>query len=111
MTETTLSETTLSETSLSGTALCDTARPALLSGVRLHWDSVRGRWFLLAPERAIALDEIGVAILSEADGERRFGDIVSRLAGRYDAPPDRIAGDARRFLGALIERRMAEVRP
>ncbi len=106
-----MTEASLAGTTPSGTALSDTARPAMLSGVRLHWDRVRGRWFLLAPERAIALDEIGLAILSEADGARRFGDIVSRLAGRYDAPPDRIAGDARRFLGALIERRMAGVRP
>ena len=90
------------------TTLPDTARPALLSGVRMHWDKVRGRWFLLAPERAIALDETGVAILSEANGERSLGDIVGRLAARYEAPPDRIAGDARRFLAALIERRMVE---
>lgn len=90
--------------------LPDTARPALLSGVRTHWDKVRGRWFLLAPERAIALDEIGVAILSEADGERSFAEIVDRLAARYDAPAERIAGDARSFLATLIERRMAEAR-
>jgi pyrroloquinoline quinone biosynthesis protein D len=96
---------------VSETELSDTARPALLSGVRLHWDRVRGRWFLLAPERAIALDETGVAILSEADGARSFRDIVARLAERYDAPAERIAGDARRFLAALIERRMAEARP
>lgn len=88
----------------------DEGRPALLRGVRTHWDRVRGRWFLLAPERAMALDEIGAAILSEADGKRPFAEIVARLAARYDAPPERIADDARAFLGALIERRMAQVR-
>lgn len=87
------------------------ARPALLSGVRTHWDKVRGRWFLLAPERAVALDAIGVAILSEADGERRFAEIVDRLAARYDAPRERIEADVRSFLATLIERRMAEARP
>ena len=95
---------------MSGTDLPETARPALLSGVRTHWDGVRGRWFLLAPERAIALDEIGVAILAEADGQRSLAEIVARLVARYDAPPDRIAGDVRGFLAALIERRMAEAR-
>lgn len=97
------------ETSLAET-MPDAARPALLGGVRTHWDKVRGRWFLLAPERAIALDEIGRAILAEADGERSFAEIVDRLAARYDAPRERIAGDARAFLAALIERRMAEAR-
>ena len=95
---------------MTGTTLPDDARPALLSGVRLHWDKVRGRWFLLAPERAIALDEIGIAILTEADGARSFDELVGRLAARYDAPRERIASDARRFLAALIERRMAEAR-
>ena len=95
---------------MSEAILPDTARPALLTGVRTHWDGVRGRWFLLAPERAVALDEIGVAILGETDGERSLGEIVARLAARYDAPPERIAGDVRAFLAALIERRMAEAR-
>jgi pyrroloquinoline quinone biosynthesis protein D len=95
---------------IAATAIPDDGRPALLRGVRTHWDRVRGRWFLLAPERAMALDEIGAAILAEADGERPFAEIVARLAARYDAPPEHIAGDARAFLAALIERRMVEVR-
>jgi len=94
-----------------GSALSDQARPVLLRGVRTHWDAVRGTWVLLAPERAIALDEIGAAILAETDGETPFAEIVARLAAKYNAPPERIATDARRFLTALIERRMAEARP
>ena len=91
--------------------LPDGARPVLLRGVRTHWDAVRGTWFLLAPERAVALDEIGAAILAEADGRTRFTEIVERLAAKYDAPAPQIATDARRFLTALIERRMAEALP
>jgi len=91
--------------------LSDEARPVLLRGVRTHWDAVRSTWVLLAPERAIALDEIGAAILAETDGETPFGEIVARLAVKYNAPPERIAADARRFLTALIERRMVEARP
>lgn len=94
-----------------GVALADDARPVLLRGVRTRWDAVRGTWVLLAPERALALDEIGAAILAEADGKATFGEIVGRLATKYDAPPERIAADARRFLTALIERRMAEANP
>ncbi len=91
--------------------LTDDARPVLLRGVRTHWDAVRGTWVLLAPERAMALDEIGAAILAETDGETPFGQIVERLAAKYNAPAEQIATDARRFLAGLIERRMAEARP
>jgi len=91
-------------------ALPDAARPALLRGVRPHWDKVRNTWVLLAPERALALDEVGAAILAETDGEASFGEIVARLAAKYNAPAERIATDARSFLLGLVERRMAEVR-
>ncbi len=91
--------------------LPDDARPVLLRGVRTHWDAVRSTWVLLAPERAMALDEIGVAILAETDGETPFSEIVARLTVKYQAPPERIAADARRFLAGLIERRMAEALP
>ena len=94
-----------------GAVLPDDARPALLRGVRTHWDKVRNTWVLLAPERALELDEIAAAILAETDGEASFAEIVDRLAAKYNAPPERIAGDARAFLAGLIERRMAEVRP
>ncbi len=93
------------------TTLPDDARPVLLRGVRTHWDAVRGSWVLLAPERAMALDEIGAAILAETDGETPFAEIVARLAAKYNAPPEQIATDARRFLAALIDRRMAEALP
>jgi pyrroloquinoline quinone biosynthesis protein D len=91
--------------------LPDDARPALLRGVRTHWDKVRGTWVLLAPERALELDEVAAAILAETDGRATFSEIVARLAAKYNAPAERIAGDARVFLAGLIMRRMAEVRP
>ncbi|HUS55862.1 MAG TPA: pyrroloquinoline quinone biosynthesis peptide chaperone PqqD [Thermohalobaculum sp.] len=95
----------------SETSLPDDARPVLLRGVRIHWDKVRGNWVLLAPERALALDEIGAAILAETDGKTSFAEIVERLASKYNSPAEQIAGDARRFLVSLIDRRMAEARP
>lgn len=91
-------------------ALPDSARPALLRGVRVHDDKVRGRPVLLAPERALMLDQIGVAILAEVDGERSFGEIADVLAEKYAAPREQIATDARAFLVSLIDRRMAEAR-
>lgn len=91
-------------------ALDEATVPVLPRGVRLKEDTARDRHVLLAPERVIALDAIGVAILSEVDGEQSFGEIVGTLAERYAAPRDRIAGDAGKFLAALMDRRLVSAR-
>ena len=83
--------------------------PTLPRGVRLHFDKVRDHWVRLAPERAITLDAVGHAILSEIDGTRSFGQITQDLARKYEAPPDQIAKDSAGFLGALRDRRFLEV--
>lgn len=88
--------------------LSPTCRPALLRGVRVHRDEVRGVWALLAPERVLKLDPIAAAILSEIDGERRFEEVVQALSAKYDAPADRIAADASRLIATLCDRVMAE---
>lgn len=80
--------------------------PYLPRGVRLADDRVRGIRVLQAPERAMQLDPIGDAILSELDGGRSMSQIAADLAARYNAPQDQIAGDIRDFLTGLIERRM-----
>ncbi len=90
--------------------LKDQDRPIILRGVRPHFDKVRNVWLLLAPERALKLDDIGRAILDEIDGERTFGEITATLAAKYDAPIERIAGDARTYLLGLMARRMVEAR-
>ncbi|MEO9517217.1 MAG: pyrroloquinoline quinone biosynthesis peptide chaperone PqqD [Paracoccaceae bacterium] len=83
--------------------------PALPRGVRLHFDKVRDKWVLLAPERAVTLDPIGHAILSEVDGARSFGEITQALADKYNAPADQIAADSAGFLNALRDRRFLDV--
>ena len=85
--------------------------PVLPRGVRLHFDSVRDHWVLLAPERAITLDAVGHAILSAVDGTRSFGDITQSLAETYNAPVAQIAQDSAGFLGALRSRRFLDIRP
>ncbi|MBU3030937.1 pyrroloquinoline quinone biosynthesis peptide chaperone PqqD [Paracoccus marinaquae] len=84
--------------------------PFLPRGVRLEDDRVRGIRVLQAPERAMQLDAIGDAILSELDGHRSMAAIARDLAARYNAPEQRIAGDMRDFLTGLIERRMVFLR-
>lgn len=86
----------------------DDERPFLPRGVRLRFCKVRQAWFLLAPERAMRLDGPGAAVLTAVDGNRSFADIVAKLSADFAAPPERIAADARKFLGELINRRMVE---
>ncbi|WP_300069701.1 pyrroloquinoline quinone biosynthesis peptide chaperone PqqD [uncultured Ruegeria sp.] len=83
--------------------------PTLPRGVRLHYDKVRGKWVLLAPERAVTLDQIGHAILNEVDGQRSFGQITTTLSEKYNAPQDQIAEDSGGFLDALRARRFLDV--
>lgn len=89
--------------------LTSDAVPVLPRGVRLHWDRVREKWVLLAPERAVALDQIGHAILSEVDGAASFDAITFALAEKYGAPREQIAEDAGEFLSGLMDRRFLEV--
>ncbi len=83
--------------------------PVLPRGVRLHYDHIREIWVLLAPERAVTLDAVGHAILSEVDGERSFGEITQKLAEKFNAPVDLIMQDSAGFLGALRARRFLDV--
>ncbi len=93
-----------------GTALADCAIPFLPKGVRLKFDKTRGCWFLLAPERALKLDEIGAAILSGLEAGGSFQGLSETLAGKYGAPYDQVREDAGSFLVSLINRRMVETR-
>ena len=89
--------------------LAPTDIPVIPRGVRVHRDAVRSRWVLLAPERTIALDEIGHAILTEIDNETGFDALVGQLAAKYNAPAEQIAGDVSDFIEKLAERRFMEI--
>lgn len=81
----------------------------LAPGVRLRDDPVRGRTLLLAPERAVALDEIAAAIVGALDGERALGEIAHGFAARYDAPEAQILADVLDFADACVARGWLEV--
>lgn len=89
--------------------LADSAVPRLPRGVRLHHDRVRRTWVLLAPERVLKLDAVGLAVLERVNGEQSFAAIVDALTTAYSAPRERIAEDAGRFLDGLIARRMVDI--
>lgn len=89
---------------ISGSSVVKLAR-----GVRLHEDTVRGQTVLLAPERAMAVDDIAVAIVQALDGERTLDDIAAGFAEKFDAPVAEIAGDVKAFVQELSVRRMLEI--
>lgn len=81
----------------------------LARGVRLREDMVRNQTVLLAPERAIALDEIAVAIIKEIDGHRNLDRIADDLSRRFEAPKEQILQDIIPFIREFINRRTLEV--
>lgn len=85
------------------------SRPVLPRGVRIVRDQVRGHWVLLSPERALRLDETGLAVLREIDGRRPLAEIAIELASRYGAPPEVVLKDATAFLARLWVRRIIDL--
>ena len=93
--------------------MIDTAsRPRLAAKARLKWDAREARWYLLYPERGLALNPSASAILELCDGARTVGAIVEELAAR-DASADRarVAGDVGAFLDDLARRGLVVLEP
>lgn len=83
--------------------------PRFARGVRLRDDTARGRWVVLAPERAFVPDEAALAVLRLIDGARSVDEAVAVLAGRYAAPREVIAADVLELLQDLSERGVVSV--
>jgi pyrroloquinoline quinone biosynthesis protein D len=78
-------------------------------GVRLHEDPVRKQMVLLAPERALALDEIAVTIVRALDGLRSLDAIADGFASDFGAPKDQVLADIIAFAQEFANRRMLEI--
>jgi pyrroloquinoline quinone biosynthesis protein D len=81
------------------------ARPQLPTGVRIRWDGVRERHFLLYPEGALALNETAFAVLELCDGVRTIEDISVELGERYGAD---VRNDVRSLLQAIAAKGLVE---
>ena len=75
-------------------------------GVRLRFDKVRDRWFLLGPERVFEPDDISVEILQRIDGHRDVAAMTKDLAQAFDAPEDEVCRDVISFAQGLVDIRM-----
>lgn len=93
----------------SGVAVTGTTVARLARGVRLREDPVRGQTVLLAPERALALDEIAVAIVKALDGQRDLNTIAADFARQFEAPKDQVLADVIAFIREFSDRRLLEI--
>ena len=84
-------------------ALAEADRVALPPWVRLHFDRVRDRWVLLAPERVLFPCATSVTIIERLGGGRDLGELVGALADEFEAPRDTISADVRRMLQGLAD--------
>jgi pyrroloquinoline quinone biosynthesis protein D len=83
-----------------------TERPRLAPGVRLHFDTKRNAWVLLAPERVIETEGPASEILQRCDGSRTIGQIVDELAALFAAERTVIECDVRDILAELAAKRL-----
>jgi len=78
--------------------------PFMPRGVRLRFDPVRELHVLLAPERVLMPDEVSFAILAHCDGTTCVDEIITALAGRFDATVQEIHTDVIELLQSLADR-------
>lgn len=86
-------------------AVAEAAVLRLAPGVMLRHDAARDAWMLLAPERVLVLDEIGLEIVRscvQAGGTVAAG--IDRLSEAYAAPRAEIAADVLEVLTDLRNR-------
>lgn len=82
--------------------------PSLPRGVRLKHCAVRDQWFLLSPERALKLDETGLAILQAVDGIRDVATIAKQLSTSFSGAITDIEADTTSFLNQLADQRIVD---
>jgi pyrroloquinoline quinone biosynthesis protein D len=83
----------------------EVARPRLPVGVRLRFDGVREKHFLLYPEGALGLNETAAAVLELCDGIRTIDDIAAVLSVRYEAD---VHADVQDLLRAIAAKGLVE---
>lgn len=85
--------------------------PRFSRGVRLHKDTARNIWVLLAPERVLKPDEVAIEILRRVDGRTSLGAIVDDLCKAFSADRAQIKTDVETFLAGLAEKGFVEAGP
>lgn len=94
---------------MNGEAINRQSRPYLPRHVRLHFDPVREKYAVLAPEKVFWPDEVAVYILQLLDGKRDLNAIAGELSEVFDAPHEMIAADTLSFLQLWHELRLVRI--
>jgi pyrroloquinoline quinone biosynthesis protein D len=92
-------------------SISEDCRPRLAPGVRLHFDTRRDSWMLLAPERVIEAQGPAHEILKRCDGARTLGTIIDELALVFAADREVIAADVKEMLAELSGKRLVGLQP
>jgi len=80
------------------------SKPRLAAKARLRSDRASGRTLLLYPERGLALNRTGEAVLRLCDGARTVAEIAEALAVEHGADRAAVLAEVTAFLEALAER-------
>lgn len=85
------------------------AVPVMPRHVRLHFDKIRDRYVVLAPEKIYWPDEISIEIINLCDGKRSVAEIASVLAADYTASEDVILKDVMEFVQEWSDRLLMKI--
>jgi pyrroloquinoline quinone biosynthesis protein D len=88
---------------MSGTTQAERV-PSFRRGIRFRFDTVRGAWVVLAPERLFLPDEPAIEVLKLVDGTRSLAAITDDLCSRFAAPRDVVMPDVAGLLQDLAEK-------
>jgi pyrroloquinoline quinone biosynthesis protein D len=83
--------------------------PSLPAHIRLQFDDLRQKWVVLAPERVLWPDDVGVDILKKCDGAGTTDEIIDGLVEDYNADRSIIETDVIEFLQDWSDKRLLQV--
>ncbi len=96
---------------MSAAALDLELKPKLAPKTKLRLDSKTGKYILLYPEKGLALNATGAAILKLCDGERTLATIVTTLAGEFRSDAEVLRAEVLHFVQALLDRGLLQAAP
>lgn len=86
-------------------------KPKLAPKTKLRLDPKTGKYILLYPEKGLALNATGAAILKLCDGERTLEAIVATLSAEFRNDADLLRLEVLTFVQALLDRGLLQAAP
>ena len=86
-------------------------KPKLAPKTKLRLDPKTGKYMLLYPEKGLALNPTGAAILKLCDGERTLAAIVTALGEEFRSDADVLRKEVLGFVQALLDRGLLQAAP